>query len=93
MRSDKFLWDNVCMPIYRMLYRESSPQADFDKLIESGETNKTDWFMKYTLDSDRISEIIDLWCTKFKCSKRERRKISVEIYLGMCPKNMREKDV
>jgi len=76
------------MNIYRQLYKEASPSADFDELLLSGETVKENWFMNYTIDSDRIEEVINLWCKKHKCSKRERHLISKAIYLGSCPKSV-----
>jgi len=87
MRSDNYLW-NICMNIYRQLYKEASPSADFDVLLESSVTSNEDWFMDYTLNGDRIAEVLDFWCKKHKCSKHERRVISETIYLGSCPKSV-----
>jgi len=39
MKTNKQLW-NICMDIYKELYIEAQPSADFNKLIESGETKK-----------------------------------------------------
>jgi len=84
MRSDKYLW-NICMEIYRKMYKEASPQADFDNLIKIGITEKPNWFMKYYLSIERQEEILNEICNKYKCTKPEKHKISKEIYLGCSP--------
>jgi len=84
MRSKKYLW-KICMNIYRQMYKEAIPSADFDKLIASGKSKEENWFMNYYLAEDRQIEIIKEWCDKHKCSKRECNLISSEIYLGSSP--------
>ena len=85
MRSGRYLWENVVMNIYRQMYKEATPPADFDKLLESGETKKEGWFEKYYLPAERQNEIYEYWCNKFKCDKYEREKISFEVFLGAAP--------
>lgn len=84
MRSDKFLW-KVCMEIYRQMYKEASPSADFDELIENGEAKKEGWFLKYFLSMDRQVEIFEGVLKKYKCGRRERSKIGFEVWLGCSP--------
>jgi len=91
MRSNKYL-ANVCKEIYRELYKEAEPSADFDKLVESGEVGKRDWFMNYYLPMRRQGEIFDAVVKKYKCNKHEKNKISMEIWLGAAPSGVK-KDV
>jgi len=89
MKSDEKLW-NVCMDIYRQLYREATPSADFDAMIKSGEAAKPQFFMKYYLPDTRVAQIIDAHCRKHKLDKREAHRISKEIMLGSCPTSARK---
>lgn len=90
MRSDNFLWEKCVLPIYRQMYKEAEPSADFDKLIDEGVVGKHNWFMDYYLDTDRQEEIIDEHCKKRKLSKREREKIKFNILLGCSPNGYKE---
>ena len=63
-RNDK-LFNEICIPIYRQLYAEATPSADFDKLIVSEEVKKDRFFMKYYLDDSRQLEIDEIIETKF----------------------------
>jgi len=85
MRSEKYLW-NICMDIYRQMYKEATPSADLDKLIDKGITKEENWFMDYNLNQDRQEEIISIWCGRYRCSKQEAQKISCEVLLGSAPR-------
>ena len=85
MKSDEKLWE-ICMDIYREMYKKSEPSADFDELIESGETKKPMWFMNYELEEDKASQIVQKHFEKNKLRKFERRKVSMEVFLGCAPK-------
>ena len=78
------------MEIYRQMYKEANPSANFDELIKVGETKKPDWFMKYYLPMERQEEILNEICKKHKCSKLERHQISKEIFLGCSPNSCKE---
>jgi len=91
MRSNEYLW-KICMEIYRQQYKEAEPSADFDKLIESGETRKPNWFMEYYLPQDRQQEIFDEIVKKYKCDKYEKRAISHEVWLGCSPTGFRKEE-
>ena len=84
VKSDKYLW-NICLDIYREMYREASPSTDFDKLMKIGETTKPDWFMKYYLNIDSQEKIIGYHLRKHKCDEWERQKIKTTIFLGCSP--------
>lgn len=89
MRSNKYL-ARVCKEIYRELYKEADPPADFDKLVESGVTGKANWFMNYYLSMRRQEEIFDSIIKKYKCNKHEKSKISFEIWLGAAPTGVKK---
>lgn len=92
MKSKRKLWE-ICMDIYRQMYREATPPADLDELIKKGETKKTDWFLEYYLPTKRQEEIIDFHTKKNKLTGWEKRKVSQEIWLGCSPTGVRgEKD-
>ena len=78
------------MNIYRQMYNESTPSADFDKLMSDGTTKKEDWFMDYYLPTKRCQEIINYWCKKHNCNKLERKKIESKIWLGCSPTSVKK---
>jgi hypothetical protein len=80
----QFLWQ-VCMEIYRKMYRHSRPPADFDKLIAKKETLKSGWYMGYYLRMDRQEDIIQQVCKSHGLSKREIHMVSKEVHLGSSP--------
>lgn len=78
-------WE-ICMDIYREMYKNSEPPADFDKLIESGEAKKEMFFSKYHLDDNIQHAIIKKHLDKNKITRRfERDKIECTIDLGCSP--------
>ena len=90
MRSGEFLW-KICLEIYQKMYQEADPAADFDKLVQSGVTKKENWFLDYYLPIERQIEIINEFCEKQRCNKREREVIEVEVLLGSAPSSVRRR--
>ena len=92
-RNDK-LFNEICIPIYRQLYAEATPSADFDKLIVSEEVEKDRFFMKYYLDDSRQLEIIEehikKHTKKYKVRKHEKDMIKTTILLGCSPRSVEE---
>lgn len=82
----------VVMEVYRKMYREASPSADIDKLIHSGVTLESDWFLEYYLPQERQIEIVDEVCKKHRLTKRESNSVSVEVFLGCAPRGHRKGD-
>jgi hypothetical protein len=80
------------------LYANSTPSADFNKLVEEAETNedgqKVIPFMDYEIERNKMEEIIDKH--RDKLLKRSRNKhmhektFNFNIYLGCSPKTKRE---
>jgi len=90
MRTNKWLWETIVMPIYRQMYKEAEPPADIDELIKSGEAYKERWFDKYYLSLDRQIEIRDEFYKKYSLNRREREKVDFEIFLGCSPNSYKE---
>jgi len=90
LRSDEYLW-NICMEIYREMYKKATPSADFDKLIERGITKKRDWFRDYYLPLEEQEKVINKYCKKYKCSRIEKEKIRFEVLFGCAPSSYLKK--
>ena len=91
MRSDSYLW-NICMDIYRDMYKKAVPSADLDKLIEQGVTKKKGWFSDFFLSQEEQQKILDFYCKKHHCSKYEIQKIENEVWLGCSPIGFKKKE-
>ena len=89
MDRDQRLFDEVVMPIYRRLYKEATPSADFDKLVESGEAKKERFFMNYALGMDRqyeiIKEVINEHKKRLRINKRTADRIRTTVMFGCSP--------
>ncbi|MHA1853853.1 MAG: hypothetical protein ACTSUF_10175 [Candidatus Heimdallarchaeaceae archaeon] len=81
---DKQLWE-LCMNIYRELYKKATPSADLDELIKSGETKKENWFRKYYLSQKDIIRIMNKHMKGKRLSRFERNAVRMEILLGSSP--------
>ena len=88
-KSDDKLW-KYCLEIYRQMYKEASPPADFDELLKTGSCKNRDWFMKYYMPQKRQTEIVNAVCKKYKCSQLDIQRIKKEVYLGSSPNSCRE---
>ena len=80
------------MPIYRQVYKEAEPSADFDELLKTEEVSKENWFMKYYLPQERQEEKFNEFCEKKKCSQCEKKKISFEVWLGSLPSGVKKQN-
>ena len=92
MRSKKYLW-NICMEIYREMYRQATPSADFDQLIQEGVTMQPNWFMNYYLPLEKQEEIVDKFCKQHRCDRYETQIIRQEIFLGCSPTSVKKEKV
>ena len=84
MKRDEALWE-ICMEIYRILFKEATPSVDFDQLVKSGEAKQDDFFMKYYLGDERQMEIIEDICKEHKLTKNEKSKVKTTVLLGCSP--------
>lgn len=89
MKSRKVLWE-VCMDIYREMYRKATPRADFDRLIADKVTMKSNWFMYYYLSVEEQELIINTICKRNGLTKRERERVAKEVQMGSSPNSSLE---
>lgn len=94
MRLDEKL-NKVIHDIYRELYNNSTPKADFDKLVEEAELDsegrKIIPFMNYEIEQEKMDEIIDKHCKENALNKRFIDIIKANVYLGCSPRTKIEK--
>jgi hypothetical protein len=96
--------DNIMMDIYRDLYRNSEPAADFDELVANADLDefgrKDIHFMDYEITQENLDRIIEEHLVKHKLSgprirsiskKYDAQKIRNTIYLGCSPRTKTEK--
>jgi len=88
MKSNKKLWD-ICIQMYREMYYNADPSADWDQLIETGEAKQENFFRNYYLPEDQYTNIYNKICKEHKLTKRERYKVSFEINMGCSPTSVR----
>lgn len=88
--------DKIMLDIYRELYKNSTPAADFDELMERAEMNdrgeKIIHYMDYKIEKEKFDEIVE---SKLKGSKLDewwKRGIRFNIYLGCSPTYKSERD-
>jgi hypothetical protein len=88
-RNEKILYE-----IYRRIYAEATPKADFYELWKNAETNekgqKDIKYDKYEMDDELMAEIIDNTLKEFKIPKTRRGQYSAAIYLGCSPRAKRK---
>ena len=80
----------ITYDIYRDLFDEAKPSADFDELVESGKLKKDsdypdDYFKLYYLDGDRQEEILQKHLDKHGLELNDARKVRHEVVLGCSP--------
>lgn len=75
---------------YRLLYKHSTPPADFDQLLENSPTNdlgqKDIGFMSYKIDKDTYSEIVDKVIKKHNFTGVKKEQFKFTIAMGCSPK-------
>jgi hypothetical protein len=70
--------------IYRELYREAEPSADFDE-IKDGKLQEEGGYKEHFLEFSRQREIVDRHCEEANLTKTQERQIRTEIHLGASP--------
>jgi hypothetical protein len=88
-KEQQIIWD-----IYRDLYKESTPNADFDKLVEEAPTNsvgqKDIGFMNYEIPESKFNEILDRHLKGRRITKLKQRMLRNTVLLGCSPKFKKE---
>lgn len=71
---------NILLNIYREMYENSTPSADFDEIDKTVEG----FFLDYEIDSKLAQEIVDKHTKKLR--KYDKSKINHNVWLGCSPK-------
>lgn len=86
-KHEQILWD-----MYRELYKNSTPSADFDELVKNATINergeKVIDFMAYSITQEQLDEIIDSELKKHRLAKWEKQMLKTSCYLGCSPKSV-----
>ena len=83
--------NNAFLECYRRLYREATPSADFDELMENAELNemgqKVIPYLEYEIEHERLEEIIKEVSKEFKFKKYIADGFRIGILMGCSPKS------
>lgn len=83
-KTEKIIWD-----IYRELYANSEPKADFNELYNSAQKNekgeKIIPFENYFIEQKLMDEIIERNLKGKRLTKLAKNSIRVNVYLGCSP--------
>jgi hypothetical protein len=87
LKKDKI--DFIVWEIYRELYQNSTPNADFDLLYmtakRNGQNQKDINYMSYYISQEKFENIMDNVLKKYRLSKRNKNVVKASIYLGCSP--------
>jgi hypothetical protein len=75
----------IIRAIYRQLYREATPSADFDDLVQN---HSGPFFEEHYLPQDRQDEIIREHCERKRLTMREKAIVSASVNLGCSPRGI-----
>lgn len=84
MKSLKRLGE-ILYECYVEVYKVATPPADFNKLVESGEAKKDQFYNRYKLSEKRQDNILQAIFKKYRLTKYEKRKVSEAFYMGCSP--------
>jgi hypothetical protein len=88
-KEQQIIWD-----IYKDLYKESTPSADFDKLVEEAPINsmgeKDIGFMNHAISESKFDEILDRHLKGRRITKLKQLMIRNTVLLGCSPKFKKE---
>ena len=95
MKQEKI--DKILNEIYVRLYKESTPTADFNELVENAVINefgqKEIAFMDYEITDEALDSIIKKTMKEYRVPKVYRDKFKYTIYLGCSPKTKNIKQI
>ena len=84
---------DIIMDIYRELYMNATPSADFDKIVENAEVVdgiKQIPYDEYEIEEEMLEAILRKHLTINKVNGRMKSAIRFEIMLGCSPKTKRK---
>ena len=89
-RTRKKTLKDIVFDIYRELYANSEPKADFDELLRSAEIlpdgRKNIHYENYEIDDILMDEIVEKHLKLNKLNRSDRGAVKFEVYLGASPK-------
>lgn len=71
--------------IYTEMFKKATPPADFRKFLDDFCNLEANWYNRYYLSELTQRRIIDIACSKHKCTEAERRRIGCDIRMGLAP--------
>ena len=81
--------DFIIWEIYRELYKNSTPSADFDLLYMTAKRNNQNQkvidYMSYYISQKNFENIVDNILKKYRLRKRNKNIVKTSIYLGCSP--------
>jgi hypothetical protein len=84
----------IVMDCYREMFKQSTPSADFDELLDKAELNefgqKVIDFMSYELEEEKFEEILTSTIKSNKLNEYDAKRVSVNVYLGCSPKTKKK---
>jgi hypothetical protein len=93
VRRKKKKLTEIAFDIYRELYANSEPKADFDLLLEYAEImpdgRKNIHYENYEIDGELMDDIVERHLKENKLNPNERQAIKLEIYIGASPMTKR----
>ena len=86
----KLNWDKIIYETYVELFKEATPSANFDELLQNSALNDRGQmvipFYDYEIDQDKMYEILNSFIKKYKIPKQLRGGYEFNILLGCSPK-------
>ena len=79
--------DKILLEIYTEVYKEIG--VDFIDLLNTGETLKEGWYLKYYLYSDKQEEILNNVLKKYKLPKYTKKQLSTSYWIGSGPTSVK----
>ena len=86
--------ENILHELYRRAFARSTPQGDFDSLMENAEINeqgeKVIPYMDYECEEEVLQEVFNSVMKEFRVPVPRRKAFSFHFYLGCSPKTKRK---
>lgn len=85
--------ENLILDIYRELYKQSTPSADFDELVNNASLNERGQkiidYNSHELEHDKFEVIINQKIKEHKIRLKdyEKKRLTFQVYLGCSPKS------
>jgi hypothetical protein len=86
--------EKLVLDIYRELYKNSTPSADFDELLKNATIDergeKIIPFMDYYIDKEKFDEIVENKLKTVKLDEWYKRGVRFNVYLGCSPTSLKK---